>query len=75
MMWACDVIEDLIHLVQQLPVDQLAVYAVVTIVTASIVYLLVDALRYKAIPELNVAPTPGSLGAAELAAQIVLSWR
>jgi len=71
-MWACDVIEDLIQLVQQLPVDQLAVYAVVTIVTASIVYLLVDALRYKAIPELNVAPTPGNLGAAELAAQIVL---
>lgn len=54
-----DIVEDAISLIRDMPVDQLALLAVVTMVTAGIVYLLVDALRYRAIPDLNVPLTEG----------------
>lgn len=54
-----DIIEDAISVIRDMPTEQLALLAVVTMVTAGIVYLLVDALRYRAIPDLNVPFTEG----------------
>jgi hypothetical protein len=54
-----DIIEHVLSTLQGLQLNQVALLAGVTIVTACIVYLLVDALRYRAIPELNVPLTAG----------------
>lgn len=48
-----------VDLVLQLPLDQAAVVAGVTLLTAGILYLLLDALRYRAIPDLNVPLNEG----------------
>jgi hypothetical protein len=55
-----DIIHDSIAFLQGIPLDLAALVAVVTIVTASIVYLLLDAWSYRAIPDLNVSLTSGS---------------
>jgi hypothetical protein len=55
-----DHLKDVVDLLQDTPMDQLALIAVVTVVTAGVVYLLLDALRYRAIPELKVDLTPGN---------------
>lgn len=54
-----DIIEHVLSTLQGLQLNQVALLAGVTIITACIVYLLVDALRYRAIPELNVPLTAG----------------
>lgn len=54
-----DHLNDLIDMIQGTSMEQLALIAVVTMVTAGVVYLLVDALRYRAIPVLNVELTSG----------------
>lgn len=54
-----ELIHNVISTLQGLQLDQAALLAGVTLVTAAIVYLLLDALRYRAIPELNVPLTEG----------------
>lgn len=55
-----DMLQDAIAFLQGLTIEQAALVAVVTIVTASIVYLLLDAWSYRSIPDLSVSLTPGT---------------
>jgi type IV secretory pathway VirB2 component (pilin) len=59
-MWMCDTLQEVLAILQGVPLDQAAMVAVVTIVTAGIVYLLFDAWSYRAIPDLIVSLTPGT---------------
>jgi hypothetical protein len=54
-----DHLTDVIDIIKGTPMDQLALITVVTMVTAGVVCLLLDALRYRAIPELKVELTSG----------------
>lgn len=54
-----DILEGLVSTLQGLQLDQVALLAGVTIVAAGILYVLLDALRYRAIPDLNVPLTEG----------------
>lgn len=54
-----DMFDIILTKLNEIQLEQLAFLAVVTLVTAFVVYVLVDAARYKAIPVLNVAILPG----------------
>lgn len=59
-MGLCDsLLDHVVKIIQAVPMAALAVYAAVALVTAGMLYLLLDARRYRAIPELNVPLTPG----------------
>lgn len=54
-----DLITQILDVLLDLQPSQLAVLAGVTIAAAAIIYVLLDALRFRAIPELDVSLTPG----------------
>lgn len=58
-MQLCELLQDWIEGIPALPLEQVAFLAAVTLVTAGIVYLLLDAWRYRSIPDLNVSLTDG----------------
>lgn len=58
-MSACDVLDAILSLLRELPVYRVALVAGVTLVAAGIIYLLVDAVRYNAIPNLHVPLSEG----------------
>lgn len=58
-MQLCDLLQGWIEGLPALPLEQVAFLAAVTLVTAGILYLLLDAWRYRAIPDLDVSLTDG----------------